>query len=58
MGTLSHISQLTLYLATGFILGFQEHVFKQVREIHMFGAGRFEDLNEDVFLEVKNETCS
>jgi len=46
-------------------LDFQEHVFKQVRKMHLLGAGFasakkvcFEDLSKDMFLEVQNETRS
>ena len=41
-------------------MDFQEHVFKKVRKIHLFGAGSagaqkvcFEDLSKDVFLKSK-----
>ena len=53
------------YLATCFILDFQENVFKQIRKIHLVGAGSagakkvcFEDSSKDMLLEVQNETCS
>ncbi len=59
------ISKSKQYFLTGFILEFQENVYKQVGKIHMFGAGSagakkvcFEDLSIDIFLEVQNETCS
>jgi len=40
---------------------FREHVFRTVRTYtFLTGAKKvyFEDLNEDMFLEVQNETCS
>ena len=52
-------------LVTDFILYFQEHVFKTVWKHTPFwrsaGAKKvcvFKVLNEDIFLEVRNETCS
>ena len=47
------------------MLGFQEHVFKQVLKIHLVDAGSasaqkvcFKDLSKDTFLEVQNQKCS
>jgi len=39
------------------MLDFQEHVFRKVRKMHHSGARKvcFEDLNKDMFLEVRVE---
>ena len=38
MDTISNISSQTQYLTPFFILDFQEHVFRPVREIHLFAS--------------------
>jgi len=50
---------------TAFILDFQEHVFRTVKQNTPSGAGSsgtrkvcFEDVNKDMFMEVQNERCS
>jgi len=63
MDTISNISKQTTCLTISF-LEFHEHVFMQVRKIHLSGASFAVArkvcflLLKDMFLEVQNETCS
>ena len=54
MNPTSNQSKSTSHVTAFFILNCQEHVFRKVREIHMYGAG----LNQDLVLEIQNKTCS
>ena len=60
-GPTSNISKQTSYLATFFILDFQEHVFTKVPKTHTFAGARkanVQGLSKDMFVEVQNSKMS